>query len=125
MLELLRLPSLIAEFDRGQYENGELLMIGFGPLIIACIVFWIGLKLQYSGKPAWIKWLAAIPLVIGIVMGIQPAQMFFTDQLYQATYGGGNKKAILHSAGIWGPVLGAIGLVLWNKWTQRQKFEEL
>lgn len=125
MLELTRLSTLIADFDRGQYEMGELMMIAVGPLAIACIVFWIGLKMQFAGKPAWIKWLAVIPLVAGVLMGIGPAKEFFTDQLYQGAYGGGGKKAIMHSAGLWMPVIGIIGLALWNKWVARQKFEEL
>lgn len=125
MLDLSQFSSLIAGFDRGPYENGELMSIGFGPVVIACLIFWIGLKLQFAGKPAWIKWIAVIPLVVGVVLGIAPAQMFFSDQLYQALNGGGGKRALMHCAGIWAPVLGGIALVLWNKWVNKQKFEDL
>ena len=124
MLGLNPILNLLAE-ERGQYEIGELAAYSFGPLVVALVLFWVGIKLQHAGKPTWIKWTAMIPLALGLILGIGPVQKFFGDPLYQTYYGGTWKKAVAHAMGVVIPILAALGLVVWNKVLSRQKFEEL
>jgi hypothetical protein len=124
MLGLSSLINLLADADNG-YEPGELAGIALPPLLIALLIFWIGVKLQHAGRPKWIKWIAVVPLVVGIVIGITPLRMFYFDQVYQDLHGGTWKKGILHASGVIMPVLGLVGLFVWNKWLNRQKFDEL
>jgi hypothetical protein len=124
MLGLSPIFNLLADADNG-YEPGELVVIGFSPLLVALILFWIGVKLQHMGKPKWLKWLAVLPLVVGVFIGITPLRLFYFDQVYQDLHGGTWKKGLLHALGVIMPVVGVIGLFVWNKWLNRQKFDEL
>ena len=123
MLGLTPFLNLLAE--EAEYQQGELMGIALGPLLLAVILFWIGVKLQNSGKPHWIKWIALVPLAVGLIMGIAPLQAFYGDPMYQQYYGGTWKKGAAHMAGVLMPILGAVGLAVWNKWLNRQKFDEL
>lgn len=125
MFGLSSLLDTLAQVDRGQYEQSELAMIGFVPVLIAVVVFFIGIKLQHKGKPSWLKWLALIPLAAGLIMGIAPTQRFYGDPLYQKYYGGTWKKGLFHAAGVIMPIIGAAGFAVWNRWLARQRFEEL
>lgn len=125
MLQLVPFTNLFAQSATGQYEQPELMAIAFIPITVAVILFFIGVKLHHSGKPAWIKWTAFIPLAVGLIMGIAPTQKFYGDPLYQDFYGGSWKKGIMHAGGIIVAVIGALGLFVWNRWLNKQKFEDL
>lgn len=122
---MLGLINAFAQADRGQYEQGELFVIGFVPFLIAVVIFYIGIKLHHKGKPGWLKWIALVPLAIGLIMGIAPTQKFYGDPLYQKYYGGTWKKGLFHAAGVLMPIVGAAGFAAWNLWLSRQRFEEL
>ena len=124
MLGLTHLVQFLADFDRGEYEKGELLAYGLVPAVIAALVFWIGIKLQFAGKPKWIKWLAILPLVAGFVISIEPVRMFYFDNVYKM-YGGNWKTGVMHAFGMIMAVISGIGLFLWSRLLQRQKYDEL
>lgn len=124
MLGADHILNLLAQ-DSGQYEASTLGLIAFVPLLIAVILFWLGVKGHHAGKPAWIKWISLVPLAIGLIIGIAPMQKFYGDPLYKEYYGGTWKKGALHASGVILPIVGAIGLAVWNKWLTRQKFDEL
>ncbi|MBS1721668.1 MAG: hypothetical protein JSS66_01545 [Armatimonadetes bacterium] len=125
MLGLLQFSSLLADFDRGEYQVPELMGIGLIPTAIALVLFAVGVKLQFAGKPKWIKWLSTIVLAIGVFVGLTPFQEFFFDPIYKQLYPGGNKVALMHAAGIIIPVVGLIAMFVWNYFLNRNKFEEL
>ncbi len=124
MFELTRIVDLYARSD-APYETPELLARAFIPVFVALAVFYVGMKLQYKGSPAWIKWLAVLPLIVGILLGIDPFNSYFIDPLYRDVYGGGNRRMIFHAAGLIVPVIGAAGMAFWSWWLNRQKFEDL
>jgi len=124
MLGLSPFLYLLADAETG-YETSELLVIGFAPALVAALVFWIGIKLQHAGKPKWLKWLAILPLIAGIIIGMTPLRLFYFDQIYQDLHGGTWKKGLMHAGGVIISILGGVGLVVWNKWLNRQKFDEL
>ena len=120
------LTPLSTLFADGEFDTGSLAAIGFLPLAVAIVVFWIGVKLQHAGKPRWIKWTAGLPLLVGLVIGIAPLRAYFFDKVYYDYLSDhGRKTMLLHLSGVLMPVLGALGLFGWQKWLDRQSFDEL
>ena len=125
MQQLTPFLNVLAQSDRGQYEAGELFTIAFVPILIAVVIFFVGIKLHHAGKPIWLKWIAMVPLAVGLIMGIAPTHAFYGDPVYKDYYGGTWKKGMMHAGGIIMPIIGAIGFVVWNRWLTKQKFEDL
>jgi len=125
MLGLTLIMDLLGDFDRGKFESDELILIALIPSVIAVIMFYAGMKLQHLGKPKFIKWTAAIALLVGVFLGMEPFRMMFMDPTYQQMYPGGGKTKLMHAGGIIMPVLTLIGLSVWSWWNNRQRFEDL
>lgn len=116
---------LLLDMNRGEFQPNELMTIALVPFAIGMVVFWIGAKLQRNGKPAWIKWLGVVPLAWGVFLGLEPFQAFFLDNVYRDLYGGATRAMLGHMAGLIMPVIGVLGMLLWNWLLNREKFEEL
>ena len=106
MLQLTPFLNTFAQTKTGEFESSELAMIAIVPLVLAIVIFFIGIKLHHAGKPIWLKWIAFVPLAIGLILGISPTQKFWSDQLYRDFYGGGNKKGLMHAGGVIMPIIG-------------------
>ena len=93
MFELNSIQNLIADFDRGPYEQGELMMMALLPALAAVLFFWFGLKMQFNGKSPMIKWVAILPLIIGVFIGIAPTQRFMVIRSIKVSMGAPGRKA--------------------------------
>lgn len=88
-------------------------------LLVPSICFVLGLGLWYAGlhfenrtEKSWLKWLAFIPIVIGLVIGFQ-LTMQATDYTYQRVLG--TKKLIYsHYLALALPVIAAFTVVVWH-----------
>ncbi len=110
---------LLAQSESGRYENPQLFLYAMVPFILALIVFAICLKRESFGLGKGVKWAALIPLVIGAMLGLDPARKFYTDPLYVDMFGGGGFMRVLHTLPIATPVIGAIVLFVWSKISER------
>lgn len=88
-------------------------------ILVPSILFVLGLGIWYGGllfenrtEKSWLKWLAFVPILIGLYMGIQMT-IEVGDYTYQRLLG--SKKLIYgHYLGLALPVIASITVVGWH-----------
>jgi hypothetical protein len=81
-------------------------------LVVGLAIWYIGLRWEDDLGPGWFKWLAVIPLVIGIYMGFEHF-MNIRDPFYQAAIRPGGRMIYSHYAAFILPFLGLITVIVW------------
>ena len=93
-------------------------------LLVPSICFVLGLGLWYAGlhfesrtEKSWLKWLAFVPIVIGLVIGFQ-LTMQATDYTYQRLLG--TKKLIYsHYLALVMPVIATLTVGVWHLYLKK------
>jgi len=93
-------------------------------LKIPLLCFIVGMALWYGGlifeartEKTWMKWLAFVPLVIGIAIGLQDT-IQVSDYVYQQTLT--NRKTLYaHYVGLLLPLSGMVMVFCWHLYLKR------
>lgn len=108
-----------------EHTNEKLFSIGLAPSLVAVAGFFICSAREVKGLSKKVKWFFLAVLPIGMILGWAPFSDFFFNSLYQEMYGGGPRKTLLYSAGLFLPILTAAGLVGFGMWHDRRGIDEL
>ncbi len=96
---------------------GDVLKIPGICVLLGLCIWYAGLLFEARTEKSWLKWLAFIPLFVGIAVGLQ-ATIQATDYVYQQTLSN-HKTLYAHYLALLLP-LGAVGTVLaWHMYLKR------
>ncbi len=124
---LLRATNALAQ--EGGKNDALIVALEIGlPILIAYAAFYLLSEREESGWPTWLKWLAFVPIVVGILLC---GPYFFgalgwtvDGSFYADLHGLGTKQLIMHYASLPLELLAGVGLVAWNVLrTKRQEQE--
>lgn len=107
---------LIADIDRQPAKLVELILHAALPMILAFVAFWIGARLQtINGKPGWIKWAMAAPLVAYSCFKCYQYFGYIMDSTYRdVLYSQGLNRAVyLHYATLPAAGVSILALIIW------------
>lgn len=105
--------------DQGPDAKGMLLLCIL-PLALALGAWAFARTRDRSDLIYRLRWLAVIPLAIGLVLGVRYSYLMATDLVYQQYFQLGPRMMILHYAAAILPILGIIALVVWNRMDGKQ-----
>ncbi|HRF60154.1 MAG TPA: hypothetical protein PLH94_09605 [Fimbriimonadaceae bacterium] len=99
----------------GAPSNVELLLVSIVPTVVGLLLFWFGIKAEESGAAKFIKWIALVPLLVGLFIGYGYWQQVTGDlgDFYRANYLINRKVVFFHLA-FYLPIVGLVGLGVWT-----------
>ncbi len=90
----------------------DLFLTAIIPVLIGYLVFYYGVKLEFSGQSGIYKWIGLLPVVVGIVLTYQKFSLIL-DPVYRFAFYIGKKEIVLNVIAFLIPIAGFLGLFIW------------
>lgn len=99
----------------------ELLLVSVVPTVVGLLLFLFGIKAEESGASKFIKWIAIVPLLVGVFVGYDYWAKVTGElgDFYRANYLI-NRKIVFYHMALYLPIAGLLGIGVWSYFLRRK-----